>query len=127
MENSAEFYYEKLKSSSTPGQILAALLGSSYDYNPTRSEVIMCNRLTKTFGRFIVFYSIIDMAGSYPEKPDPMYPLLYTICKRRFETMHHSSSLAPRNSLDGYLTDLQKQMEKNGKQKRKIPSPKGLE
>lgn len=127
MENTSEFYYEKLKSSTNPGPILASLLCILYDKEVSRSEVIMCNKLVKVFGRFTTFFSIIDMAGSYPDYPENPYPLLYTICKRKFEAVHNGVTTQARESLDGYIANIEREIEKMKKQKLRIPSSKGLD
>ena len=121
LENSSEYYFEKLKSSTNPGAILSAMYCTLYDKEPSRADIIMCNRLIKVFGRFTTFFSIIDMAGSYPELPTNPYPLLYTICKRRFEVSHIDSNINARESLEGYISDMQKEIEKVKKQKITIP------
>jgi hypothetical protein len=127
MENSSEFYYEKLKSSDSPGQILTAMYSTLYDIAPSRKEIIMCNKLVKVFGRFLVFFSILDMAGSYPVQPENPFPLLYTICKRKFESAHTDATMQSRQSLDSYIQNNRKEIERVKRQKAKIPSPEGLE
>lgn len=127
MENSAEYYYEKLKSSISPGAVIAALYCSSYGTEVGRSEIIMFNRLIKMFGRFTVFFAVIDMIGSIQNKPDESYPYIYAICKRKFEAAHGASSTQAREPLDKFLNDLDKQIEKVKAKKLKIPSTKGLE
>lgn len=127
MENSAEFFYEKLKSDSNPGAILASFYCSLYDIPVSKSEIIMCNRLIKVFGRFTLFFSILDMSGSYPDKPDNTYPLLYTICKRKFESAHGASVIQSREPLDSFINSITKDINRQKKSKIKIPSSKGLE
>lgn len=127
MENSTEFYYEKLKSDNNPGAILAAFYSSLYDIQTTKSEIMMCNRLIKIFGRFTVFFSILDMAGTYPNRPEVVYPLLYTICKRKFESAHGDSIIQARESLDSFINNMNKEISKQRKSKIKPPSSKGLE
>ena len=127
MENSAEFYYEKLKTSISPGAIVAALYCSSYNIEVGRSQIIMFNRLIKMFGRFTVYFSVIDMLGSMQEAPDEPYPYIYTICKRKFEASHGEFNSQSRESLDKFIADLDKQIEKQKGKKLKIPSTKGLE
>ncbi len=127
MENSAEFYYEKLKNSVTPGTVLASLYCVLYNRDVTRSEIIMFNKLLKIFGRFLVFFAVLDMVGSKPSGIDSPYPYLYEICKRKFEAVHGDSSLQARESLEGYIKNLQKEIEKQSTTKLKIPSSKGLE
>ena len=127
MENSAEFYYNKLKDNPSPGNVLASLYCVLYDINITRSEIILFNKLLKVFDRFMVFFSILDMAGSYPNNTENPYPLLYTICKRRFEAQHVDSNLQSRESLEGFIRNLNREIEKISSKKLKIPSSKGLE
>lgn len=127
MENSAEFYYEKLKNDEKPGNILAAMYSSLYGIPITRSEIIMCNRLISVFGRFTVFFSILDMTGTYPQQPENPYPLLYTICKRRFEGAHVDSIIQSRENLGAFITKLDKDIQQLKKSKIKFPSSKGLE
>ena len=127
MENSAEFYYEKLKTSLSPGAVISALYCTSYGVEVGRSEIIMFNRLIKMFGRFTVFFAVIDMLGSLQDKPDEPYPYIYTICKRKFEAAHGEATTQAREPLDRFINDLDKQIEKAKSKKLKIPSTKGLE
>lgn len=127
MENSAEFYYEKLKTSLSPGAVIAALYVSNYGGDVGRSEIIMFNKLIKMFGRFTVFFSVIDMIGSMENKPEQPYPYIYTICKRKFEMAHGEANTQSREPLSKYIQDIDKQIEKAKSKKLKIPSTKGLE
>jgi len=127
MENTVEFYYEKLKTTTNPGPILAAMLCSLYDIEVTRSEIMLCNRLIKTFGRFNTFFSIVDMVGSCPEKPTEMFPYLYTICKRKFEQAHSGTMVPSQESLDAFIKNLSKEIEANSRKKLKPPLPEGLD
>lgn len=79
------------------------------------------------FGRFTVFFSVIDMLGSMQNRPDEPFPYIYTICKRKFEAAHGEYNSQAREPLDKYINDLDKQIEKTKSLKLKIPSTKGLE
>ena len=127
MENSTEFYYEKLKGSISPGAVVAALYCSAYSIEVGRSEILMFNKLIKFFGRFTVFFSVIDMIGSMEHRPDHPFPYIYTICKRRFEETHGEGSSHVREPLDKYIKDLDKEIQKAKSRKLRIPSTKGLE
>lgn len=127
MENSAEFYYEKLKDSINPGTVLASLYCTLYSRDVSRSEIIMFNKLLKIFGRFTIFFSILDMVGSKPSGVESPYGYLYEICKRKFEAAHGDSSLQARESLDGYIKNLDKEIKNLSNQHLNIPSSKGLE
>lgn len=127
MENSSEFFYEKLKTAEKPGTILATMYCTLYNIPITKSEIILFNKLLKVFGRFTVFFAILDANGTYQEKIDNPYSLLYTICKRKFETAHSDSIIQSRESLEPFIEGLDKSISKMKKSKIKIPSSKGLE
>ena len=127
MENSSEYFYEKLKGNEKPGTILAAMLCSYYDIEVTKSEIILCNKLIRIFGRFTTYFSILDMVGSQPEKPEEMYSYLYTICKRRFESVHSDSTIQSHESLLPYLKSLTKEIEAMNSDSLNPPSSEGLD
>lgn len=65
MENLAEIYYEKLKSSTSPAYTLLLFCSELFDITPDRSGLIIFKDLIKLFGRDITFYSIIDLRMGY--------------------------------------------------------------
>jgi len=128
MENNSEYYLIKLKETETPGKILAEFYCSLYNIIPTKSETMMCNRLVKAFGRFNVFYSILKMSGTYPEKVEEPSPLLYAICLGRFEKEYDDSVMQARESLLSYVNGIDRDIERVKKEKHKdAPSPEGLD
>jgi hypothetical protein len=127
MENISELYYEKLRTSTSPGVVLATFYCELYDRTATRSEIIMFNRLLRVFGRFTVFSSVVDMGGSYPEWQENVYPLLYTICKRKFELAHDDAVVQSRESLTRYINGIRKGAVESKKKKLKIPPAEGLD
>lgn len=127
MENQAEFYYEKLKVSVNPGQVLLEFFREMTGKEAGRSEIIMINRLIKMFGRFTVYFAIMDLSKYESDKiTGNLYPLLYTICKGRFEKIHVESFIASHESLDRFLKEMEKEREKAHRSKGKIPSAEGL-
>jgi hypothetical protein len=130
MENSVEFFYEKLKDTKDPGPILVSLFSTLYSIPEIsqRSILILCRKLVKIFGRFTVFFAIVDMAGTYPEfeRLGNIYPLVFTICKRRFEMAHIDSMMQSYESLEGYVKEINKLAEKAMRSKKEPPSNEGL-
>lgn len=126
-ENNSEFYYEKLKDSEKPGTVIAAFYCSLYNVPTSKQLVFMCNKLLSVFGRFTVFFALIDMAGSYPTVENA-YPLWYTICKRKFEAAHGDVFSRSHESLDGFLSSLDKELAQLKRRKKEldIPSSEGL-
>lgn len=111
MEEQANYYFEQLSNTIKPGNTLSTLYGALYGVETGRSEIIMMNRLVQIFGRFTVFFSLMDMAGTYPESVDNPYSMLYTICKKRFEHSHGGVFTPSHNSLMKYAEDMQKERE----------------
>jgi hypothetical protein len=82
-ENLADIYYEKLSTTTNPGLVLAQFYRDVSNKPMTKSEIIMFNKLIKTFGRFIVYFSIVDLANT-DIKGNPI-ALFHTVCKNRLE------------------------------------------
>lgn len=125
MENQAEFYYEKLKNSTNPAQVLLEFFTEFVGKQGGRSEIIMFNKLLRMYGRFTVFFAIQDLT-KYEHLEGNLYPLVYTICKNRFEKAHEISFNASHQSLDKEIKALQKEIEKMSKHKTKFPTSEGL-
>ena len=129
MENQAEFYYEKLKISVNPGQVLLEFFREMTDKEAGRAEIIMINRLIKMFGRFTVYFAIMDLSKYQSDQLNGnLYPLLYTICKSRFEKIHNDTFSPAHESLAREIASLEKEAEKVRKAaaKMKVPSSEGL-
>ena len=131
LENSSALFYEQLRTTLTPGSVLADFFCTLYEKDKTKSEVLMCNKLVKVFGRFTVFFAIQDMNRTYVELSElkgSVYPLLYSICQSRFEKTHEVATMQPYRSLDGYIAEIQKDIEELSKRKKRKnpPSSEGL-
>lgn len=127
MENEAEFYYEKLKISTEPGKVIREFYRHMLDKDTGKSEIIMINRLVKMFGRFTVYFGIMDLSKYQSDQLNGnLYPLLYTICKNRFEKIHTETFSVSHESLDKYLKEIQKEREKAQRSKGKLPTSEGL-
>lgn len=129
MENQAEFFYEKLKVSANPGQVLLEFFRDAVGKDAGRSEIIMINRLIKLFGRFTVYFAIMDLSKyENAQLNGNLYPLLYTICRGRFEKIHNESFSASHESLDRYLREIDKERERARKSRGRgnLPTSEGL-
>lgn len=127
MENSAEFFYTKLKSTLEPGRVLADFYATAYALDKSRAHVVMFNKLISIFGRFTAYFGLLDMIKSYPDGVDNSRAMLYTICQSRFERAHNDSSVKSYESLDSYIRNLQKAIDEMKDMKFDIPSSEGLE
>ncbi len=121
MENIAELYYEKLKSTTNPAQILTQFYSDLLDRPAGRSEIIMFNKLIRVFGRFTVFFSVMDLINVREVRENP-YGLLYTICKNRFERAGDGISMYPPSEpLDRDIDEIKKEIKKVAKTSIKLP------
>lgn len=125
MENQAEFYYEKLKATTNSGQVLLEFFREMTNKDAGRSEIILINRLVKMFGRFTVYFAIMDLS-KYDKLEGNLYPLLYTICKSRFEKIHDETFSQAHESLDKFLRDVAKEREKVQRSRGKLPTSDDL-
>ncbi len=128
MENQAEFFYEKLKVTTNAGQVLLEFFREMTNKDAGRSEIILINRLIKMFGRFTVYFAIMDLSKYKDKLEGDLYPLLYTICKSRFEKIHNDVSNPAYESLSREINLLEKEAERVRKAAKKmnVPSPEGL-
>lgn len=124
MENQAEFVYEKLKTSTNPARVI---LDFYREITGKDISIMMVNKLLKLFGRFTLYFSVMELS-KYEDKLDGnVYPLLYTICRSRFEKIHAESFSPSHESLDKSITSLEKEIERVRKMRGKLPSSEGLE
>jgi hypothetical protein len=89
IENSSEFFYEQLSSTKNPALALAKFADTLFSRPVNRTDIIMYNRLIAIYGRFTVFFGILDMA-SMPEVDFErgVFGLLSFMCKRRLEAKY---------------------------------------
>lgn len=125
MENKAEFYYEKLKSNVDPAITLREFFTEITGRPVGRVEIIMINRLLKIFGRFTLFFSIMDLSN-VRDLRENLYGILYTICRNRFEKSHVDGNVRAFEPLNKELASIRKQMEKIKDEKFTPPDSKGL-
>lgn len=125
MENQAEFYYEKLKVSTNPGQVLLEFFREVTGLQAGRAEIILINQYIKKFGRFTVYFSILDLSR-YDNLEGDIRGLLHKICMSRFEKIHTGVFMPAQESLDRLLRELDKEREKAKKSKGKVPTSEGL-
>jgi hypothetical protein len=127
VENISEIYWSRLSSTNNPGPVLARFLGELLRISIDKSHIIMMNRLLRIYDRFLILLSVMDLENVKElNKEQSLYPLLFTICRRRFEAKHSTSVIVQYESLDREINSLNKQIEKMNTQKIKIPSSDDL-
>lgn len=126
LENLSDIYFERLSQTTNPGGVLARFLCEILELDITKAHIIMMNKLIRVFGKYTVFFSVLDIY-SYSETPTRLYPSLYRACQRRFESAHGASMLTPLESLDRAVQAIGKEISKVKKAKLKMPDPSVLE
>jgi hypothetical protein len=127
MENQSEFYYERLRVSTNPGKDLLDFFRETTGRDAGRAEIILINKLIKLFSRFTVFFAIMDLSKYQSDQLNGnLYPLLYTICKSRFEKIHDEIFSQAHESLDKFLRDVAKEREKVQRSRGKLPTSDDL-
>lgn len=115
-ENTSEFYYERLTSSTNPGLVLAQFYGNTFSREITKSEIIIFNKLLRLYGRFVVYFSILDMSSMSDINFENIFPLLSFFCKKRLE-QKYGITLVEGQDLNKVATNIEKQIEKQAKSK----------
>jgi hypothetical protein len=104
----ADIYYNKLKDSNNPGLDLARFFCELNDREVDRERVILFNRLLKLFGRYSIYFAIMDLYGYRDANIDgDVYGLLTYYCKNRLEKESKNSSQS--ENLDDFLSEVEKQ------------------
>jgi hypothetical protein len=115
-ENVSEFYYEQLKDTTNPALVLSRFFGSLFSRDYGRSEVILFNRLLKIYGRFTVYFSLLDMTSMTEINFDNIYGLISYFAKKRIEQKYGILVIETR-SLDKEVGVLEKLIAKQKKVK----------
>lgn len=121
MENLYNYYYEQLPKTTNPGRLLTEFFVRLFDLEqkPTRSDFILINRLVKIFGRFIVFFSLVDVAGREnitATSVRDVYGYLFTVCKSKITQQIEPDAYASQVNLEPIVNKYIKQIEENKKE-----------
>jgi hypothetical protein len=119
-ENAAETYYRKLSGATNPATILCDFYKTITGRPWGRSEIIMFNKLIKIFGRYTVFFAVLDLANVQALSAYP-YRLLFTICKNRLEKINQVDlTSATSTNLNKSAGAIEKEIEKLKKTKKVV-------
>lgn len=128
MENIVEKYYNDLGTTTNAGLLLARFYGELTSKVIGKAEVILFNRLIRVFGRFTVFFSILDYSSKRELlATEDLYPYLYAICRDRFEKQNEVSYSSSTTNLNKVAENIEKEINKMNKHKIKIPDSSVLE
>ena len=112
MENQAEYYYDQLQTTTNVGLTMAKFYSGIFGTEISRSIIITMNRLIKMFGRFAVYFAILDMFGMedrVDNKDNPL-PLLTYFCKKRTEEKYNISLSGSYEDLTKTIKEIEKKI-----------------
>jgi len=116
---SAEKYFNLLETEEDSGKILTRFYCGLFNVPFTTDLKIAMNNNIKVFGKYITYFSIIDIFGMISRlenrnKPDA---LLSYFCKKRFEKETHPDNSPPYENLTGKIEEIEKKIKEitNGK------------
>ena len=108
VESLAELFFSRLKTTTNAGLTLGQFYAALFNIQCGRTEVIAMNRLIKVFGRYYVFFAIIDIS-KYQKFDEFPFGLLHKICKDKlFATTRSDVSMSALSNLDKMVADLEK-------------------
>jgi len=107
-ENLFEIYRTELLDSKDPGKTLRKLYWELLEVSPNRSDIIMINKLIKVYGRWNVFYAVVEIYGmKNPVLEKNTYGLFKTIIDKKLRDERN-----PMTASDIDLTSLSKKRKK---------------
>ena len=119
MENASEYYYNILNTTPNIGFALSKFYAETFGVQVTRSIVTNMNRLIKMFGRFTVYFAIIEMFGmedKVTDKDNPT-PLLTYFCKKRTEERYDITLNSSYEDLTKKIKEIEKKIDEVRKEK----------
>lgn len=125
IENLADIYSKKLVDTTNVGLTLTKFMCELINKKPSRYYIIRINKLIKIFGRWDVYFAIIELANVKDLKED-VYPILFAICRSRHEKKYGQMAMVQYKSLNREINDIEKQIENVKKAKIKIPNSDDL-
>ena len=116
-EPTANFYFEKLNSTTKPIPVLVAFMRSVFELtNEDKSLYPKIGRAVKLYGSKLVFYSILDASDSNVVDSDHAYKLIRYILRKKFSDQYDST---PSTDLMNFAEQQQKEIQR----KRKLNIP----
>ena len=116
-EPTANFYFEKLNSTTKPIPVLVAFMRSVFELtNEDKSLYPKIGRAVKLYGSKLVFYSILDASDSNVVDSDHAYKLIRYILRKKFSDQYDST---PSIDLMSFAEEQQKEIQR----KRKLNIP----
>ena len=113
----ANFYFERLNSTTKPVPVLVAFMRSVFELtNEDKSLYPKIGRAVKLYGSKLVFYSILDASDSNVVSSDHAYKLIRYILRRKFVDQYDST---PSTDLMNFAEQQQKEIQR----KRKLNIP----
>ena len=109
MEDAAELRYIRLGNTPNPASVLCELYRDIFGVQTGHAEIIMFNKLIKIYGRFTVFFALMDLANK--SRLDNPYAYINFMCKTRLERQHRVSDNLEIDNLDKQIKRIDKAIE----------------
>ena len=111
IESMATKYYDELLPSNNPGLVLTKFYCALFEknFNDAIPLIGRLGKMSKVFGRNLVFYAILDVFGMETVELSNVERIIYWFCKKRFiEDVSGDINLV---DLSSYLEDSKKKLE----------------
>ena len=82
----ADVYYQKLVNENNKGLTMARFFGEIFDISYNTNHIKTFNRLIKLYGYRIVYFALLDSAGTELKDTEKIYGLISYFCKQRLES-----------------------------------------
>lgn len=116
MENLVDFYLKQLKDTNNAGKVLYTFYVSLFNAKPNMSVLKQFHRMNKVYGRYRVFFALIDIHDSHVSRgkqfiTENPYPLIVHVIKSSVRSEYAGEMESNKRSLDGYIEEFKKHIE----------------
>jgi len=113
MENLVDFYLAKLKDTNKAGEILYLFYGKLFNAKWTPATLKQFHRITRTYGRYRVFFALIDIYDSHTSRgkkfiTENPYPLIVHVIKSSLKKEYEGEMESNKRNLEGYIEEFKR-------------------
>jgi hypothetical protein len=110
-ENLVDSYYQEILKTTDPGGTLAKFLWSCLQKKPEGSDIAVMRKLVRIYGRWDVFYAILDLVDVSSVDHSKYYGLLVYFIKKKIEERY--KSLTDYQDLSTFVDNVKASIGKN--------------
>lgn len=115
MDNLVDFYLAKIKDTNNAGEHLYKLYNTLFNAKWSQSTLMQFHRMTRTYGRYRVFFALLDIYDSYVSRKKKFitenpYPLIVHVIKNSLKEEYEGDIEKDSRNLSKYIEEVKKHL-----------------